>query len=77
MSTTDALFEIDGMHCASCGLLVDETVEDLDGVLACATDVRGRRARVTYDPRLVALEDIAAAIASLGYRTAPARSDGA
>jgi copper chaperone CopZ len=57
------------MHCASRGLLVDETVEDLDDVFRCPIDVRRGRARVEYDPTQVTLDDITVAIADLGYRS--------
>ncbi len=58
---------IEGMHCASCGLLIDETVEELDGVDKCVTDSRRRRSRIAYDPSRVTAEDIAAAIREAGY----------
>ncbi|MFP5377090.1 MAG: heavy-metal-associated domain-containing protein [Acidimicrobiia bacterium] len=30
MATTE--LRVDGMHCASCGMLIDDAVEDLPGV---------------------------------------------
>lgn len=62
---------IEGMHCAGCGLLIDETVEELPGVTACATDVRRRRARVELDPTVITVGDVAATISELGYRAVP------
>jgi len=38
---------VEGMHCASCGLLIDDIVEELPGVLSSATDVRAARTVVT------------------------------
>ena len=58
---------VGGMHCASCGLLIDEAVEELQGVRRCSTEVRRGRARVEYDPAVTTLEVIASAIAGLGY----------
>ncbi|MBA2280045.1 MAG: heavy-metal-associated domain-containing protein [Acidimicrobiia bacterium] len=66
---------IDGMHCASCGLLIDDTVEELDGVEECVTDSRRRRSRIAFDPSRVTAEDIAAAISDAGYTSRPAISD--
>jgi copper chaperone CopZ len=44
MSDGDVLVvAVGGMHCASCGLLIDEVVEELPGVASAATDVRAGR----------------------------------
>lgn len=37
---------VDGMHCTSCGLLVDDELEDVPGVRSAATDVRAGRTLV-------------------------------
>ncbi|MGH9242941.1 MAG: cation transporter [Acidimicrobiales bacterium] len=62
---------IDGMHCARCGLLIDETVEELDGVEECVTDTRRRRTRVAFDPNLITAEAITSAISDAGYEASP------
>lgn len=56
------------MHCASCGLLIDEVLDDLPGVARSATDVTAGRTVVTpaagavVEPRVMA-----EAITELGY----------
>lgn len=65
-ATTTVTFAVKGMHCASCGILIDEVVEDLDGVSTSATSVRRNRTVVTYDPARASAADIGAAIASAG-----------
>lgn len=67
MTTTKARFAVTGMHCNSCGLLIDDVVEELDGVTRSATDTRHNTTTVTFDPTLVSVDDIAAAIAHVGY----------
>ena len=69
MTTTHIELMIDGMHCGSCGLLVDETLEELDGVTHCTTDVRRGRAQLAFDPGRITVDDITTAITALGYRT--------
>ncbi len=64
--TTKATFQVKGMHCASCGILIDEVVEELDGVATSATSVRRNRTAVTYDPTRTSTTDILTAIASAG-----------
>lgn len=62
------VFAVDGMHCASCGLLIDDIVEDLPGVASSATDIKAGRTTVTLaDGGAVGPVDIAEAILEAGY----------
>ncbi len=65
-ATTKATFQVNGMHCASCGILIDEVVEDLDGVSTSATSVRRNQTVVTFDPTRASAADIRTAIAGAG-----------
>ncbi len=68
MSTIETLtFAVTGMHCASCGMLVDEMVEDLVGVERCDTDSRRGRAVVRANITASSVADITAAIVDAGY----------
>jgi copper chaperone len=67
MSTTITV-RVDGMHCASCGLLVDDAVEDLPGVHSSQTSTRDGRTVVRLDPAQCSPQDIVAAITALGYQ---------
>lgn len=67
MTTTELRLAVTGMHCISCGLLIDEVVEELEGVTRSATDTRQNTTAVTFDPTLVTVDDITAAIAEVGY----------
>jgi copper chaperone len=57
-------FEVTGMHCSSCGLLVDDAVEDVPGVASSTTDVRAGLTTVKGD---ASPADILAAIHTTGY----------
>ena len=59
------VFTVTGMHCGSCGLLIDETLEELPGVSRAQTDVR--RSRTTIEGDHVAVEEVVTAIAALGF----------
>jgi Cu+-exporting ATPase len=68
MSATHT-FTVAGMHCAGCGLRIDDTLEDLPGVRRSTTSVRAGRTVVEHDgldPR-----DLAAAITAAGYPAEP------
>ncbi|MDI3404168.1 heavy-metal-associated domain-containing protein [Streptomyces cavernicola] len=59
-------FAVTGMHCNSCGLLIDDEVEELPGVTASTTDLRTERTVVELE-RPVPAQEIVAAIATAGY----------
>ncbi len=69
--TLDLNFVVSGMHCVSCGLLVDDVLEDLEGVERSSTDSRGGRIVVRFDPAVTSAVDIVAAIADVGYLAEP------
>jgi copper chaperone len=60
-------FAVDGMHCASCGLLIDETVEELDGVRSSTTNVRAGVTTVEVDAARCSPDEIVTAINGAGY----------
>ncbi|MER5763743.1 heavy metal-associated domain-containing protein [Streptomyces sp. NPDC002082] len=60
-------FTVTGMHCNSCGLLIDDEVEELAGVVASTTSLRRGRTVVDTD-RPVDPAAVIAAIATAGYR---------
>lgn len=65
-------FAVKGMYCSSCGILMDETLEELPGVASVSTDVRSETSKVEFDPARIGVDDITAEIAKLGYRAQPA-----
>lgn len=64
-------FTVTGMHCASCGLLIDDAVEELPGVERSETDSRRGRAVVRTDLAVTSSAEIVAAIAEAGYPATP------
>ena len=59
---------IGGMHCASCGMLIDEAVEDLPGVRRSRTDMRAARTTVELDGTGATPAQVVGAIEAEGYR---------
>lgn len=64
-----AKIKIDGMHCTSCSMNIDGELEDIDGVISANTSYAQQQTTVEYDPQKVTLEEIAAVIQNLGYKT--------
>jgi copper chaperone CopZ len=69
-----AVLTVEGMHCQSCVLLIEETlVEDL-GVASASVDLASARATVTYDPARFTVSDLCDAVVAAGYTAVPAGS---
>lgn len=68
MATTTHVFRIEGMHCGSCALLIDDTLEDLPGVRSTQTTMKQGRSTVELDVSQASPEDVINAIIELGYR---------
>ena len=66
MSTTHT-FRVEGMHCASSGLLIDDTLEDLPGVTRAQTSMKQGRSTVELNTDGCTTADVIAAIEDLGY----------
>lgn len=70
MATTRLTLSVEGMHCASCTLLIDEVLEDLKGVHRSTTKLRRRRTVVDFDTGACSPDAIVAAINGAGYSAA-------
>lgn len=66
MSTRTITVEITGMHCASCGILVDDCLEDVDGVVTSETSTKTGRC-VAVVGESVTDDHILAAVVEAGY----------
>lgn len=64
---TTAKLRVDGMHCVSCALSIDERLEELDGVSSAATSFHRGQTTVRYDESRLGLADLRSTIAELGY----------
>ena len=71
MATTTHVFQVEGMHCGSCALLIDDTLEDLPGVHATQTTIKQGRSTVELDTGQSGPDEVIRAIEELGYRASP------
>jgi copper chaperone len=67
LSTATHTFRIEGMHCGSCALLIDDTLTDLPGVRSTRTSMKESRCIVELDLVRCAPADVVAAVGELGY----------
>ena len=66
MSTV--VIPVEGMSCVACAARVKKTVTSIAGVGDVEVSLAEGKARVRFDPRRSALDQIVAAINGLGYR---------
>jgi copper chaperone CopZ len=66
-----AQLTVEGMHCGSCVALIEETLNEREGVTAALVDLDSARAVIEYDPSTLDVEGIRAAIAEVGYSASP------
>ena len=67
MPETVKRLQVSGMHCTSCSMLVDMTLEELDGVESAATDHASGESVVTFDPDVVSVDALLEAVRKVGY----------
>jgi copper chaperone len=71
VATSTHTFRVEGMHCGSCALLIDDALQDLPGVRGTQTRVKARLSTVKLDLAHSRPEDVISAIEDLGYRASP------
>jgi copper chaperone CopZ len=70
-----AALTLEGMHCRSCALLIEETLVGEPGVHQATVDLDAGRAMVRFDPSTISVETLCAAVAGAGYRATPLAAD--
>ena len=63
--------QIEGMHCAACGWLVENSIRLLDGIAEVQVNASSARAEVRFDPARLALSRVLERIHALGYQPQP------
>lgn len=66
-SQADAVFNVQGMHCATCPVTVRTAAKGVDGVVEVRVSMEEARAWVKYDARKTSPATIAKAITESGY----------
>jgi cation-transporting ATPase V/Cu+-exporting ATPase len=72
--TSELEFDVAGMTCGSCSARVEKILNRQQGVAVAAVNLATEKAKVVYDPAVVAPEALATAVAKAGYTLTPAIS---
>src|SRR5690242_1703073 len=67
----ECTLEIGGMTCASCVGRVQKALSRTDGVVTAAVNLATETATVTFDPAVVDMDRLTAAVDKAGYTAAP------
>ena len=67
LHTDEMTIRIQGMHCASCTMNVENFLIRLDGIFDVKADLTSQSARIRYDSSKVTLDEIDKVITSLGF----------
>lgn len=63
-----AKFKVQGLHCDGCAQIIQSLLGKKTGVSAVNVSFKDSEARVLYDEKVVAEDQLAAAIEKAGYR---------
>lgn len=61
-------YQVEGMHCASCSVRIEEALRSIPGVESCAVNFAAKQAQVSGEADIKAMET---AVRSLGYELRP------
>lgn len=59
---------VEGMTCSGCERAIQKVISNLQGVKTASADLQTSTVSVQYDPSLVNIEEIRAAVGRIGYR---------
>ena len=62
---------IEGIHCSACVWLNEKVLHKLDGILEATINYTNNKAKVVWDPEVVALSKIIETIRTIGYNAYP------
>ena len=69
MAEVKKTFSVKGMHCASCVRLIERALSRTDGITSAIVNLATEKVTVTFDSEKVTDQQIASAVASVGYQT--------
>jgi Cu+-exporting ATPase len=67
VATASADLAVEGIHCASCVMRIENALKERRGVVSAAVNLATGRVKVEYLPSVIPLADIKAVISGVGY----------
>ncbi|MDQ5981350.1 MAG: P-type Cu+ transporter, partial [Patescibacteria group bacterium] len=72
---TNKKFEVKGMHCASCSAIIKKKISKLPGIEECHINYATEKAKISFDPKHVSVDQMNSDINNLGYSIIDLESD--
>lgn len=63
----EIVIKIDGMHCTSCAVNIDDMLEETDGVYSANTSYAKSHTKVLYDQEKINVNELLQVIRNAGY----------
>lgn len=70
-ATRTVSLQLEGLHCAACGWLIENSLRQIPGVRVLTVQVSAERAELRFDPQRVSLSMLLRRLSDLGYRGRP------
>src|SRR5438552_8207609 len=70
-TTREITIPVTGMTCASCVRRIEKALNKVEGVQEASVNLATEKARVVFDPALVGMDQMRAAVEKAGYTVAP------
>ena len=67
-NTETITLKLSGLHCTSCAVNIDLTLEDVPGVIKSTTNYQKSESKIEFDPSKTNLKSISKEILGLGYK---------
>ena len=68
MNKIKKTFSVKGMHCASCVLIIEKSLKNIEGVSEANVNLVTEKATVVYDSEKTTDKDLVSAVANAGYK---------
>jgi Cu+-exporting ATPase len=67
MSSKTITLKLSGLHCCSCAVNIDLSLEDIPGIISIETNYAKSTSKIIFDPEKINLKKIKEEIKKLGY----------
>lgn len=62
---------VEGIHCAACVWLIEQSLNNVDGIVSADVNLTAKRLKLTWDNRILALSSILTILGQIGYSAVP------
>ena len=64
-----SILKIKGMHCTSCAMMIDNELEQIDGIKSSMTNYASSKTIVEHEPEKITIQEIQVILRKIGYKS--------